>query len=184
MSSAKWLFTRQHTLFATFAPITFVSVVLNARSEAEIVYTAVDVTMGGSGYMEVDLDHNGIKDFDIQAAGTEVSCGSTSGGVHVVITTTPTTGNGVVANVGNAAALASGVRVGPALTFYDSQTLMTNSLLTRGCNSYRYGEWCSRYSYSCGKSAYLGLKFMVNGQTYLMDGHMSWSAPPSLTEEV
>jgi hypothetical protein len=175
MSCVQWLVMQTNSfrcgnLFAVLAGITFASVAFNARSEAKIVYTPVNVTTAGNGHMQVDVNHDGLKDFAIQAAVAGVYCGTGGGGVHAVVTVTPTTGDGVVANAGNAAALASGVSVGPPLTFYKYQALMTNSLLSRGCGSYRYGSWCSGYAYSCRKTAYLGLKFLVNGQT-----HYGWA---------
>ena len=60
--------------------------------------------------------------------------------------------------------------VSSQFTFYKYQSLMTNFLLSRGCGSYRNGNWCSGYVYSCSKTAYLGLKFLVNGQT-----HYAWA---------
>jgi len=154
------------------AALTFAASVLavSTRSEAKIVYTAVDVT-ANSGHIKFDLNHDGIKDFDIQAAANAVYCG-TGGGVHGVVTITPTTGNGVVVSGGFlAAALGSGISVGPALAFQKYQSLMTNFLLSRGCGgSYRDGNWCSGFIYYCSRTAYLGLKFVVNGQT-----HYGWA---------
>jgi hypothetical protein len=147
----------------------FVSMASNTRSEAKIIYTAVTKTPV-NGHIKVDVNHDGIKDFDIQAAVAAVYCGTGSGGIHAVVTVLPATGDAVVANLGNATALDTGVRVGPALTFYKYQALMTNSLLSRGCGSYRTGNWCIGYAYSCGRAAYLGLKFLVNGQT-----HYGWA---------
>ena len=139
------------------------------RSEAKIVYTPVDVTVN-SGHIKIDVNHDGVKDFDIQAAFSGVACGI-GHGVHGVVTVTPTAGDGVVVTGGTwAAALGTGVSVSPQFTFYKYQSLMTNFLLSRGCGSYRNGNWCSGYAYSCSKTAYLGLKFLVNGQT-----HYAWA---------
>jgi hypothetical protein len=140
------------------------------QSEAKIVYTAVDVSVN-SGHIKIDLNHDGTKDFDIQAAASSVYCGTGSGGIHAVVTIAPNTGDGVVVSGGtSAAALASGVSVASGLAFDKYQSLMTNSLLSRGCGSYRNGNWCSGYAYSCSKTAYLGLKFLINGQT-----HYGWA---------
>src|SRR5205823_5996531 len=129
-----------------------------------------------NGHIKIDLNHDGTRDFDIQAAASGVYCGTGSGGVHAVVTVTPNTGDGVVASGGNAAALASGIRVGPGVAFYKSQALMTNSLLSRGCGSYRYGNWCSGYAYACSRTAYLGLEFLVNGQIHYGWAYVSVSA--------
>jgi len=148
---------------------------ISSRSEAKVIYRAVDVTVN-NGHIKIDLNHDGTRDFDIQAAASGVYCGTGSGGVHAVVTVTPNTGDGVVASGGNAAALASGIRVGPGVAFYKSQALMTNSLLSRGCGSYRYGNWCSGYAYACSRTAHLGLEFLVNGQIHYGWAYVSVSA--------
>jgi len=146
--------------------------VFTTGSQAKIVYTPVDVTIGSGGDIKIDLNHDGIKDFDIKAAGSGVYCGMSSGGFHGVVTVTPRTGDGVVASGGNAAALASGIHVGSGLTFDKYAALMTNFQLSRGCGFYIKGNWCAwnRYAYSCSKTGYLGFEFLVNGQT-----HYGWA---------
>jgi len=153
------------------ATLTFAVSILTVptQSEAKVVYTAVDVTVN-SGHIKFDINHDGIKDFDIQAAISAVACGATGNGVHGVVTVTPTAGDGVVSGGTWAAALASGVSVASGLAFDKYQSLMTNFLLSRGCGSYHNGNWCSGYAYSCSRTAYLGLKFLINGQS-----HYGWA---------
>ncbi len=178
MSCFEWTFTRwanslRHgNLFATLAAITLVSVAFNVPSEAKIVYTSVSTTLTGSGHIKIDLNHDGIKDFDIQSAVSLIYCGGHE--IHGVVTVKPTTGDGVVASGTHAAALASGIQVGPTQSFFSNyQSLMTNFLFTRGCGHlpYRYGNWCSGTTfYSCSGAGYLGLRFLVNGQM-----HYGWA---------
>jgi len=140
-------------------------------ASAKIVYTPVNTTLTGGGHIKIDLNHDGIKDFDIQAAASTVACGL-GHGVHEVVTVTPTTRDGVVASGTNAVALDSGIKVGPTGMFSNYQSLMTNLFFSRGCGpSYRNGDWCRVGPiYSCLGSGYLGLEVLVNGQT-----HYGWA---------
>jgi len=150
----------------------FLSTIFAQPASAKIVYTPVNTTLTGSGHIKINLNHDGIKDFDIQSAVSEVACGF-GHEIHGVVTVKPTPGDGVVASGPNATALASGIRVGPTGTFSNHQSLMTNFLVTRGCGHlpYRYGNWCSATSgFSCSRTGYLGLRFLVNGQT-----HYGWA---------
>jgi hypothetical protein len=138
---------------------------------AKIVYTPVNTTLTGGGHIKIDLNHDGVKDFDIQAAVSLVACGF-GHGLHGVVTITPTTGDGVIASGTQAAALVSGISVGPTGTFSNSPSLMTNFFFSRGCgSSYLYGNWCHRSAaYGCSGTGYLGLRFLFNGQT-----HYGWA---------
>jgi hypothetical protein len=95
-----------------------------------------------------------------------------SGGVHGVVTITPTTGDGEIASGTNAIPLVSGISVGPTGAFLNSPSLMTNFFFSRGCGStYLYGSWCHRSSgYRCSGAGYLGLRFLINGQV-----HYGWA---------
>src|SRR5436853_2082543 len=61
--------------------LTFAIIVLmiSSRSEAKVIYSAVDVTVN-NGHIKIDLNHDGTRDFDIQAAASGVYCGTGSGG--------------------------------------------------------------------------------------------------------
>src|SRR5207244_10891136 len=74
--------------------LTFAITVLmiSSRSEAKVIYSAVDVTVN-NGHIKIDLNHDGTRDFDIQAAASGVYCGTGSGGVHGVVTVSPNTGD-------------------------------------------------------------------------------------------
>src|SRR5947209_6710238 len=69
-----------------------------ARVEAKIVYTPVNATLSGSGHFAIDVNHDGIRDFYIQATSAPIYCGTGGGGIGGKVTITPATGNGVVAN--------------------------------------------------------------------------------------
>jgi hypothetical protein len=139
-------------------------------AEAKVVSTSVNTTLTGSGHIKIDLNHDGVADFDIQSAISLVACGL-GHGVHGVVTITPRTGDGVLASGANAVALASGIRVEPSGTFSNYQSLMTNFFLSRGCGSaYRYGQWCGVGTYTCSHTGYLGLRFVADGQT-----HYGWA---------
>jgi hypothetical protein len=58
-------------------------VVFTTYSQAKIIYSPVDTTLVGNGHMKIDLNHDGIKDFDIQSAVSTLSCGL-GHGVHGV----------------------------------------------------------------------------------------------------
>lgn len=153
-------------LIASFALLT----IFAKPAGAKIVYTPVNTTLTGGGHVKIDLNHDAVKDFDIQGAVSALVCGL-GHGVHGVVTITPRTGDGVLASGSNAAALASGIQVGPTGTFSNYQSLMTNFFFSRGCgSSYRYGNWCHGSLYSCSGAGYLGLEVLVNGQK-----HYGWA---------
>jgi hypothetical protein len=143
-----------------------VSVAFNVPSEAKIVYTPVNTTLTGSGHIKINLNHDGIKDFDIQSAVSLIYCGGHE--IHGVVTVKPTTGDGVVASGTHAAALASGIQVGPTQRFFSNyQSLMTNFLFTRGCGHlpYRYGNWFGTH-FIAVPAPDTRSKILVNGQMH------------------
>jgi hypothetical protein len=144
-----------------FVTTALMLVVFTTYSQAKIVYTPVNTTLAGSGHIKIDLNHDGIKDFDIQSAVSELACG-TGHGIHGVVTVKPTTGDGVIASGQDAVALAGGIRVNSTGTFSNIQSLMTNRLFSRGCGpSYFYGQY---------GTGYLGLRFVKDGQR-----HYGWA---------
>jgi len=163
-----------HSRFATCVVLIVGCALLTIAAQpaaAKIIYTPVNTTLTGGGHIKINLNHDGIRDFDIQAAVSGFACGL-GHGLHGVVTVTPMTGDGVLANGTNAAALAGGISVGPTGTYSNSQSLMTNFFLSRGCGgAYQSGSWCHLMSpYSCLGGGYLGLRFLLNGQM-----HYGWA---------
>src|SRR5437879_13476224 len=91
------------------------------RSEAKVIYSAVDVTVN-NGHIKIDLNHDGTRDFEIQASASGGYCGTGSVGAHVVVTVNPNTAVVVVSGGRHAAALASGISVATAAPLYKYQT--------------------------------------------------------------
>jgi probable HAF family extracellular repeat protein len=125
---------------------------------AEVVYTPVNVTISGNGYIKIDLNHDGVKDFVLHSASFTTVCGILGGPALTGSTKiNPTTGDGVrVSHLDFAAVLASGISIDASETFYKAQTIVTQYLICWGSSRHVAG--------------YLGLEFQINGQT-----HYGWA---------
>lgn len=124
--------------------LTFASI-----AAAEVVHTPVNVTISGNGSINLDLNHNGSRDFVLHSLSRVGECGNRDGllgGTKI----TPTTGDGVVVSHLNfAAVLGSGIPIDASATFYNGRTTVTGFFICSSGHQYVAG--------------YLGLEFQING---------------------
>jgi hypothetical protein len=131
-------------------------------AEARVIYTATNVSIGGRATVPIDVNNDGIADFELITR----FCGSHS---DCLVVNPLVTGNGIRGTGSNVAAGFLGVPVGPGgkfLTGVDTGDY-GNLLALAGA----YGP----YSWSAGNwahttSRYMGLKFLINGQI-----HYGWA---------
>jgi hypothetical protein len=131
---------------------------------AEIVYTAANTTVEGSGILKIDLNHDGTTDVSIVSSG---GLGTFCQG-HPLITAfgsvyaLPATGNATVANGNLVLALGSGSKISSSSPFYSAEGLMLHySTCTPQYNS---GAWKNVANH------YLGIRFLINGHA-----HFGWA---------
>ena len=128
-----------------------------STAAAEVVYTPANVTLSGNGSIKIDLNHDSATDFVLQSVLKSAYCGTAGGGYTGTTLITPTTGNGmVVSHLNFAALLASGISVDASSTFYNARLRVTQ---LKACGS------SSKFV-----AGYLGLEFLINGQT-----HYGWA---------
>ena len=147
MKSRTWMWTLLVWFFAALA----------IPAQARIVYTPVNVTLPASGYYPIDLNHDGITDFYIETS----SLGCFDGRViYALYITLPLGGEGVVGTY-YPYPLPSGETVDSSRIFWGSTALMYREVEPGGpgCGP-EQGHWHSVYR------GYLGLKFLINGQTH------------------
>jgi len=134
-------------------------------AEAKIVYTPTHVRIGDHLLVDVDLNHDGKKDFTIGE-----STWTTYMGMQVAMLSVigDQTGNGIAAHFGfgyaAASALAAAVRVGPKITTLAGPQVMAYEYLVGGREPQCRGPWDNV------RRRYLGLKFVIKGKT-----HFGWA---------
>jgi hypothetical protein len=139
-------------------------------AEAQIVFTPAHVRLPSNQDFFLDLNNDGINDFKFHAStydgdcrlNAAKSCVSVDGAFLWLYP--QAAGNAVV---GPASALASGVRIGPR------QAFNSGSVETMGYVRYNFGLHYGGAWADSGKTVnahYLGLKFVVNGET-----HYGWA---------
>lgn len=147
--------------------------------DAEIVYTKTNVTIthNGPGYYQLDLNNDGITDFEIDFCscvphGTELW-------VQVVDSYVNAPRNAVrqqAAFPGDAAPLVRGAEIGSKQAFVTPPQYSGASMAIAGCygGPYSGGPWLNV------KNRYLGLKFLIHGQV-----HYGWArVSVTATEQV
>lgn len=128
-------------------------------AQARVVYTATNTTVIYGSPVPIDLNHDGITDLTINLMG---------GFFHSeLLMAKPATGNGALVANGGAAAGFFGVPVGPgekfaSNIFYSYGLVMADAGMYGG-SSWFDGQWAN------ASNRYLGLKFVINGQT-----HFGW----------
>jgi hypothetical protein len=155
-----------YTLAASAAGVGLLALAL--PSKAEIVYRRANQTIPRGGGISLDLDHNGIADFNIGSY-VSYSCA----GPNCVFQNLGVGGIGenrvLMSYGGNGFAQAMPIlgRVGPAARFNTFATMdrcrATHS--TSSGSQYSTGPWAGG-----PRTAYLGLAFSINGQT-----HYGWA---------
>jgi hypothetical protein len=135
-------------------------------SEAKIVYTPTNVTIGGRGGLKMyklDFNGDGITDIKFQSSHSSFNCDG-SEMQRFLIFETAVRVNGVV---GRASALSSGAVIGANRQFYGGRHYMEQVL--RGGR----GMFCfpsSRGPWRNTTDRYLGVKFKIRGKT-----HFGWA---------
>jgi len=134
-------------------------------AEAKIVYTPAHVRIGDHSLIDVDLNHDGKKDFTIGEGTWTTYFGMQVAMLSVIA---DQTGNGIAAHFGlgyyAASALAAGVRVGPKITTHFGPQVMAYEYFYGGKEPLCRGPWDDV------RRRYLGLKFVIHGKT-----HFGWA---------
>ncbi len=139
-------------------------------ASAEIIYkpsnTPLGTPFGGGVITQLDINGDGINDFSFD----NYSYFSHGLGAADLTITAGETGNGIVAvtlkgqNRPTAAALTAGIEVGPTASFQAPTGGLLLGGIFEGSSGGDFGSWLNV------ETAYLGLKFVVNGET-----HYGWA---------
>jgi hypothetical protein len=131
-------------------------------AHAKIIYTPAHRPIGPNQTISLDLNHDGIKDFSFRD--TYSTNGNSGGGALNLVPAK--SANQVWVKGGYAAALAAGVRIGPARLFAPDSKPMARVFFTPSStpNTRFYGPWQS------ATNRYLGLRFLIGGKT-----HFGWA---------
>jgi hypothetical protein len=168
---------RQLDMYALVASAAGVSVLaLAGASEAEVVYTEThEVTRVGVSLF-IDLNHDGIKDFQVR---TTFYTGSSYYKVGLSASGFRNRGNVIAGQrfsrsgyfFSAASALRAGALIGPKREFALSQPFMAEELFQRHGGSSKYSDLGPWVGAGQGvRNRYLGLKFLINGEV-----HYGWA---------
>lgn len=149
-----------YSLGATAAGVSMLA--LAQPAEGKIVYTPADKMVGINHALPIDLNHDGIHDFDV----FNLTHNSTTPFGDYLAAEPLQSGNELVVQRTNrgyaAAALAAGVRVGPKQQFQADRDLM--AYRSTAGSAFSGGPWKNV------NKRYLGLKFLIRGKT-----HYGWA---------
>jgi len=154
-------------------------------AEAEIVYTPSNIPITVNGpYVQLDFNHDGVPDFSfynvVQSGAARPARAPLGFYAHAleVLPTQASNEIGAITSFGGsqcAAELAKGRKVGPGKNFKPNQLPMFAVA----------GDYTSPGTLHCPwqgtKGGFLGLKFVVSGNTYYGWAHVSLTNPPALT---
>jgi len=165
----------QHlTAYAAAATAAGIGLFAPQSAEAKIVYTAANVTIvANQGAVNLDLNNDGIPDFSFYL-GFNNFARHPEGGFASALTIYPTQAANEVWGVLSAkgfecaAALPPGVKVGAGAAFQPKYLPMwqASGSYTRGATE--HCPWNALH-----RGAFLGLKFVVNGQTHYGWAHVT-----------
>jgi len=150
---------------------------LASPTEAQIVYTPVDVTIGENSSYNLDLNNDGVTDFIISTNQSAQRCPGPGGGhygVYDTVAETPASDNG--AEGSPPARLQNEGEIGPSQAFYAGTGTMAWARLLcanldGGGDNWIDEQSCGFYCASVtGLKGYLGLMFQINGET-----HYGWA---------
>jgi len=150
---------RMLSLYALAASVG--AILVPSEAAAKVVYTPTYARTTDPGHtINIDLGHNGTKDFDVYR-----SIFFNSNGVDSFRVTPSVTGNKILATfydgVSAAAALRPGAYIGPGVKFSPNATFMAFSYR---CTSFIYGPW------AFARDRYLGFEFLIRGKV-----HYGWA---------
>ena len=157
-----------YALVATAAGVSVLA--LTEPAHAKIVYTHTNMKFGPRGTILLDLNHDGINDFELVAAYGQ--SGDTYGYAHLSVWPSPKNevwGQG--AGRPYALALHDRVRIGPKGRFLSNGRLLMAGVFgsTHVGGSY-YGLWVGQPGHRTVRDRYLGLRFVVKGKI-----HFGWA---------
>jgi hypothetical protein len=149
-----------HLLAAVMAVVSVLA--LAQSTEAKIKYTPTHVVIGKGGVLSynLDLNHDGVTDFNIENYSSWRNACVASGYVDL----DPASGNRVVYTNEFAAALVRGTPIGPSSQFKPGGETMASFGFTVPCRLVEEGPWVNVTDH------YLGLSFQLNGRT-----HYGWA---------
>src|SRR6202521_3767948 len=130
---------------------------------AKIVYTPANVYILPKGTLNLDLNHDGVVDFQFSNV---LSVYSGGGEIGVLKILPQTQGNSIWGKGTYASALPGGVKIGASklLGPHDTMVKMSEFCNSGGCSLRSKGPWAD------GTRRYLGLKFVINGKI-----HYGWA---------
>jgi hypothetical protein len=142
-------------------------------AEAKIVYTAANTTIQGNSSLSLDLNNDGIADFVI-FNGFENGVRHPEGAFGYALNIYPALkGNEIwgflsAKGVECAAALPPSIKVGPGAAFQSKSVPLyeASGSYTRGATE--HCPWANKH-----RGAFLGLKFVVDGQTHYGWAHLT-----------
>jgi len=161
-------------MYAQVAAAAGVSVLaLTGASEAEVVYTKTDQVTHSSFPLYIDLNHDGVNDFQFRAtyyastAGFEIGLDATGMGDNRVAARRFRSSGGYFFSA--ASALRAGAQIGPKGNFSVRSPFMAEEHFGRIGSQYSdLGPWAGKGEGV--RNRYLGLKFVVNGEV-----HYGWA---------
>jgi hypothetical protein len=130
---------------------------------AEVVYTRAHVNIGPVSTYRLDVNHDGVADFNIAWCGPTCVSGHSS----VLFVAPQVAGDQVIAEGQEAAALAARAPIGPGQNFTTGYFYGGLQMAVDGGysgHSWFFGSWAN------ATNKYLGLKFLIDGQV-----HYGWA---------
>jgi hypothetical protein len=178
----------QHLLgYATAATAAGVGALALAQpAEAKIVYTPSDIPITANGpAVQIDLNHDGVPDFSfynfVQSGDARVGARppeGTYGHFFWVQPAQPGNAIGAITSFTGAACAAEldpDRQVGPGKNFQSAVLPMSSIFGTYGNPGTLHCPWRGN------KGGFLGLKFVVNGETFYGWAHVTLGGPPTVT---
>jgi hypothetical protein len=152
---------RELSLYSLAASAAGVGVLALARpAEAQIIYTPAHETVSHNHEILIDLNHDGVTDVVLREVLGRFGSGNSLQALPLQA------GNGIESSqiaVGWAADLRQGRTIGPSARFTPAEALMANY---SSYGNYFSGLWPD----AAGKTKYLGIRFLINGET-----HYGWA---------
>jgi hypothetical protein len=139
----------------------------SSHAEAKVISTITWIPIAPvSSVTNLDLNNDGIVDFQISNKLGSVRCGESSTQCYVTMKVLPqNAGNAIWGTRGSASALGSGVTLGSKGKFQAGHEFMAQEFFSGGETNYRSGgPWAGT------TRRYLGLKFVIQGQI-----HYGWA---------
>jgi hypothetical protein len=159
-------FDHRLNMYAVAASAAGVSMLALAEpAEGKIIYTKANKTIGLKDTLRLDLNHDGIADFDLKNTLTAVSFSAWDWLSAIPAQQKNAVWGHTAFNRGYASALSAGSWVGPKGQFLSGAGLMATSYANNGVrHALGNGPWANV------TNRYLGLKFLIKGKT-----HFGWA---------